>query len=74
MGDSQANYIGRLPLSLESNSGVAGSLINLERYNLGLDYYRRYAELIQSITRQDVLGAACHYLDPDRLGVAVAGP
>jgi len=74
ISDSQANYIGRLPLSLESNAGVAGALINLERYALGLDYYRRYPDLIRAITRQDVLDAARHYLHPDRLGIAVAGP
>lgn len=74
LSDSQANYIGRLPLSLESNAGVAGSLVNLERYQLGLDYYRCYAGLISSITRQDVLDAARHYLHPDRLGIAIAGP
>ena len=48
--DSQANYIGRLPISLESNNGVANALINLERYKLGLDYYRNYAGLIHSVT------------------------
>jgi zinc protease len=74
LSDSQANYVGRLPLSLESNAGVAGALINLERYALGLDYYRRYPDLIRAITRQDVLDAARHYLHPDRLGIAVAGP
>ena len=42
LSDSQANFMGRLPLSLESNSGVAGALINIERYALGLDYYQRY--------------------------------
>ncbi|MCK7476138.1 MAG: hypothetical protein MZV49_27590 [Rhodopseudomonas palustris] len=36
--DSKSNYIGRLPLSLESNAGVANSILNLERFNLGLDY------------------------------------
>ena len=74
LADSQANYIGRLPLSLESNAGVAGALLNLERYALGLDYYRRYPDLIRAVTRQDVLDAARHYLHPDRLGIAVAGP
>ena len=44
--DSQANYIGRLPLSLESNAGVANALLNLERFQLGLDYYQRYPELV----------------------------
>jgi len=48
--DSQANYIGRLPLSLESNAGVAAALLNLERYSLGLDYYLRYPDLINEVT------------------------
>lgn len=74
LADSQANYVGRLPLSLESNAGVAAALINLERYALGLDYYRRYPELINAVTRQEVLEAARNYLHPDRLGIAVAGP
>ncbi len=47
LSDSQANFIGRLPLSLESNGGVAGALLNLERYDLGLDYYRRYPDLVR---------------------------
>jgi zinc protease len=72
--DSQANFIGRLPLSIESNAGVAGALINLERYQLGLDYYRRYPGLVSAVTRQDILEAARQYLQPDRLGIAAAGP
>jgi zinc protease len=74
LADSQTNYIGRLPLSLESNSGVAGALLNLERYELGLDYYRRYIDLVNAITPQEILEAAQRYLHPDRLAVAVAGP
>ncbi len=74
LADSQANYIGRLPLALESNAGVANALINLERYDLGLDYYRRYAERIEAITPEQVLETARRYLDPDRLGIATAGP
>ena len=74
LSDSQANFVGRLPLSLESNSGVAGALLNLERYQLGLDYYRRYPDLVRAVTVEDVLEAAQDYLDPDRLGIAVAGP
>ena len=72
--DVQAQFIGSLPLSLESNFGVASALVNLERHQLGLDYYRNYTAMIKAVTREDVLSAACHYLDPDRLGVAVAGP
>lgn len=72
--DSQEQFVGRLPLSLESNSGVAGALLNIERYDLGLDYYRRYEGLVRAVTRSDVHAAAAKYIDPDRLAIAVAGP
>lgn len=73
LSDSQASFIGRLPLSLESNAGVAGALLNLERYGLGLDYYQRYPSLINAVTPSEVLEAARRYLHPDRLAVAYAG-
>lgn len=74
LSDSQNNYIGRLPLSLESNGGVAGSLINIERFDLGLDYYRRYEGLVRGVTRAQVKAAAEKFIDPDKLAIAVAGP
>jgi zinc protease len=72
--DNQANFLGRLPLQLESNGGVASGLVYIERHNLGLDYYQKYPERILQVTRDAVLDAARHYLDPDRLAIAVAGP
>lgn len=74
LSDSQSNFIGRLPLSLESNAGVVGALLNIERFDLGFDYYRRYPEMVRAVTPEDVLTAARKYLHPDRLAVAVAGP
>jgi zinc protease len=74
LADSQANFIGRLPLTLESNGGVAGALINLERYQLGMDYYRRYPDLVNSVTVEQVLKTARTYLQPERLAIGVAGP
>jgi zinc protease len=74
LADSVAHYIGRLPLSLESNSGVASALIALERYDLSLDYYQRYPGLVQSIGQEDILATAQRYLNPDRLAIALAGP
>lgn len=71
--DSQANYIGRLPLSLESNAGVANSILNLERFSLGLDYFQRYPERIESITPDQVLQTAQHYIDPEKLVIVSAG-
>ena len=74
LADSQSSYTGSLPLSLESNHGVARALISVERYQLGLDYYLRYADLINTVTREQILAAAQRYLDPDRLAIAIAGP
>lgn len=74
LADNQANFIGRLPLQLESNEGVAGALLNVERYGLGLDYYQRYPELIAAITRDEILEAARRFIDPERLVIAIAGP
>jgi zinc protease len=71
--DSQSNFVGRLPLSLESNAGVVNALLNIERFDLGLDYYRCYPDLVRAVTPEDVLVTARKYLHPDKLAVVVAG-
>ena len=74
LADCQANFIGRLPLSMESNAGVASALLNVERFKLGMDYYQRYAQRVRAIKRADVIEAARAFIDPERLVVATAGP
>ncbi|MGB7875929.1 MAG: pitrilysin family protein [Anaerolineales bacterium] len=74
LSDSHANFVGRLPLSLESNGGVAGALLNIERFDLGLDYYRQYPDLVKAITQSDVHETAQKYIDPEQLVIATAGP
>jgi predicted Zn-dependent peptidase len=59
---------------LESNGGIANALLNIQRHNLGWDYYRRYADLVNEVTAGDVLNAARKYIDIDKLAIAVAGP
>lgn len=74
LADSKANFIGRLPLSLESNGGVANALLNIERHQLGLDYYRRYPSIVNEVTREKVLNTAKKFIDVNKLAIAVAGP
>jgi zinc protease len=74
LADNKANFTGRLPLTVESNEGVAASILNIETYNLGLDYLLRYADIINSITRDDLLEATRRYLSPSAYALAVAGP
>ncbi len=74
LDDNKANFIGRLPLQLESNEGVAGAIVNAERHSLGLDYYQRYPELIANVKRDEIRSVAQRFIDPDNLAIATAGP
>ncbi|MBN1680429.1 MAG: insulinase family protein [Anaerolineae bacterium] len=74
LADNKANFVGRLPLQLETNEGIAGILLLMERYQLGLDYLHRYAELVEAVSAEEILSAAQCYLDPDCYALAVAGP
>ncbi len=73
LAENKSNFTGSLPLQLENNEGVAGALLRMERYQLGLDYLQRYADIVNAITREEVLAAAQHYLSQP-YAVAVAGP
>lgn len=74
LADNKANFIGRLPLQLETNEGVAAAILTMERYGLGLDYLRNYASIIEAVTAKDILAAAQRYLDPRAYALAIAGP
>jgi len=50
------------------------ALLSIERYELGLDYYHRYADTVRNVTRGDVLETARKFIDPDRLVISTAGP
>jgi zinc protease len=72
--ENQANFIGRLPIQLESNEGVAGAILHVEKFGLGLDYFQNYPQLVASITRDEIIQTANRFLDPDRMVISIAGP
>lgn len=74
LADSQAFITGSMPVGLETNSGLAGVITDIAYYELGLDYLRRYPDVIWAITPARVQAAAQKYLSKDRLAVAVSGP
>jgi zinc protease len=74
LADNKAFITGSLPLRLETNEGVARYLLDMERYDLGLDYLQRYDELINGITVEQVQAAAQRWLNPDAYALAIAGP
>ncbi|HMA37581.1 MAG TPA: pitrilysin family protein [Chloroflexia bacterium] len=70
----QRYLTGTLPLRLETNSGLAGQILEIEIFDLGWDYVQRYSALVNSLTIADVQHAARMYLHPDRYVLATAGP
>jgi zinc protease len=74
LADNQSYFIGRLPLLLESNNSVAGNLLMMEEFDLGLDYLKNYAQTMQSLTVEQAQAAFRHYWNPEAFSLVVAGP
>lgn len=73
LDDARTLLIGSLPLHLETNEGIAGYLLNVASYDLGLDYVSRYPDLISSVTAQDVREVMQRYWPGDRAVITAAG-
>ena len=74
LADGVAFLTGVLPLTLETNAGLAGTLLDIEQYHLGLDYIQRYPAIIRSISPEAIQEAARRYLPTDAYILTVAGP
>jgi zinc protease len=74
LSDNKSYFTGHLPLQLESNEGIAASLMSIATYNLELDHLLTIRDKINALTCDDLLAAAQHYWNPDAFVVSVAGP
>ena len=74
LASNKTFFLGRLPLSLETNEGVASAIGSLELYGLGLDYFQRYPALVRAVTRDDILEVASEFLSAENYVLAIAGP
>ncbi len=72
--DNKSYMIGSMPIGLETNDGVAGIILDMELYGLGLDYLLNYPDRINAINAASVQAAAQKYLDAENYALAVAGP
>jgi zinc protease len=73
LADAKAYLTGSFPLRMDTYAKIAGMLTAIEIYNLGLDYPQKYPGLINAVTREDILGVAKKYIDPDRMAIVVLG-
>ncbi len=65
---------GSLALRLETNEGVAGTLGDIELFDLGLDYLQRYPDIIRAITPEQILAAVQKYAQIENYALSIAGP
>jgi len=68
--DSLANS---LPGAFETGLNIVNSFSNIFIYDLGLDYYTRYAQQVNAVTAEQALEVAKRYLMPGRLVVIAVG-
>jgi zinc protease len=64
---------GSFPLRFDSDAEMVSFFSQVEFYGLGLDYPQRYDDLINSVTKEDVLRVAKKYLHPDDALVVIVG-
>ena len=57
--------IGSFPMRFDSQTELANYLIQIEYYDLGLEYFEKYPDYIRAVSGDDVLQAARIYLKPN---------
>jgi zinc protease len=62
-----------LPGAFESSANAVGNFSNVFIYNLGLDYYTKYAAQVNAVTTDQTLAMAKKYLVPDNMVVIAVG-
>lgn len=73
LSDARDYMTGSLALGLETNDGIASTLLGIERYGLGWDYISRYPAIIRAISAEQIVEVARKYLSTESYVVVVAG-
>jgi zinc protease len=71
--DAKDYLLGSLPFEFQSNADIAGHLLGVERYGLGLNYLDTYKKAVAAVTPEDVQAVAKKHIDPKHLVLVVAG-
>ena len=62
-----------LPGAFETSSNAVGNFANVFTYDLGLDYYAKYAAQVRAVTTEQVHDMAEKYINPGRMIVVAVG-
>lgn len=71
LSDAKSFLTGSFPMRIETSARIAGFLVAVEYYGLGVSYIDDYPGYINSITREDVLRVAKKYLDTENYTLVV---
>lgn len=63
LSDAKSFLTGSFPMRIETSSRIAGFLVAVEYFDLGVQYIDNYPVYINSISKEDVLRVAKKYLD-----------
>ena len=74
LDDAKSYLTGSFVFEFETNSSIAGFLIQAETFGLGFDYLSKYPELINKVSIESVHRVAQQYIDPVNLTTVIVGP
>ncbi len=74
MEDAVRNITGSFPLSLDSNSKIAGLVSTVGFHGLPLDYLDRFPGEIEAVNREQVIEALQQHIRPERFVTVIVGP
>lgn len=74
LDDAQEYVIGSLAVRLETDAGIALALLEIELFDLGLDYLLRFPAVIRAVTPDEIKAVATRYFAPHGYTVSAAIP
>lgn len=74
VADAKTYLLGSLPFHFTTGGGIAGELLQIERFGLGFDYLDTFRRQVSAVTAADVQAVARKHLRPERMALIAAGP
>ncbi len=74
LAEIKGYLLGNAQISLETTRGLVTNLLNIEYYQLGLDYLSTYSERFRVIETEQVQQAFAKHVNPEAYFVASVGP
>jgi zinc protease len=71
--NAKESYIGSFVMDVQKPRTVANFALNIERYNLPVNFYEGYIQKIKSVTLEEVQNAAIKYFTGDKARIIITG-